>query len=237
MWRAWPRASRAGHRHRRPPAALGCPPVDRLAQHRELRRGELRGALAGQGPDEAAALEALEVEVGPVATEPQDLGRIATASSEDEDIAGVRCLADRLTHQGGEPRHALSHVGDAGGETDPHPDRRPDQEPSNRTSAAIRAGSRSVPTRSVACGRAIPGAAAALLVADGRFEAASETGTRLAVSDRGAGPLSAAAASRAARIHSNNVPQPASHRFEPGRSRRVTYLYAETPVIDLLARR
>src|SRR5690606_20313736 len=69
-------------------------------------------------PYEAAAFQALGVQVHAVAAPPQQLHQVAATPSEHEHVARERALAERRLHNRSQPVHALPHVGHTSG--DPH---------------------------------------------------------------------------------------------------------------------
>ncbi len=105
-------------RELRLPGAHGSSPVDAFEQHRQLRCREMHRAVGRLRPHEATALQALGVQIHSVAAPPQELHQIAALAAKHKHIARERSLAERRLHDRRQPVHALSHVGNAGG--DPH---------------------------------------------------------------------------------------------------------------------
>jgi hypothetical protein len=98
---------------RRPPDAHRRAPVNALDQHRELRRRERHCAarLVYPRPDEPTLIDALGEQAEPVPIPEQHLQHRRPLTPEGEKMTRERVLPQLLLNQGGEPVHALSHVG------------------------------------------------------------------------------------------------------------------------------
>jgi len=103
----------------RPPCALRMSPVNALQHIGELRRRDDNNAIGRRGPDKLAALQPLGVKRHAQTVMPKHLHEVAPASTEHEEITGVRIALQRLLHLQSEAVHATAHVGMA--RRDPHP--------------------------------------------------------------------------------------------------------------------
>src|SRR6056297_3809716 len=78
--------------------------VDAFPEHRQLRRGQPRGAIPRRGPRKAPPLENLVVEAEPLAVPVENLDPVAAPAAEHEDGAARRLLPQLVLRQRREPR-------------------------------------------------------------------------------------------------------------------------------------
>ena len=114
-------ARKIGHlcRHMRIVRALDTTPVDPFKKHRQLRRGELNGAVSGLWPHKVAALEALGKQTKSIPTPPQDLHSIPSATPEDKQVTAKGILFELCLYERCEAVKSLAHVGRAGCDINP----------------------------------------------------------------------------------------------------------------------
>jgi len=86
-------------------------PVNALQHIGELRRRDDNNAIGRRGPDKLAALQPLGVKATCQTVMPKHLHEVAPASTEHEEITGVRIALQRLLHLQSEAVHATAHVG------------------------------------------------------------------------------------------------------------------------------
>src|ERR1700733_5058804 len=134
----------------RAPGTNRVPPVDPVEHVGQLRGTDRNGSVRRRRPDEAATLQSLGVKRHADAVMPNDLDQVASGTSENVKIAGMRIAAEHLLHLQRQPVHAFPHVGSADRQPNPHPagnrDHRRARTSSTRSNAAAST-SRSTRTR------------------------------------------------------------------------------------------
>src|SRR5215471_18653185 len=78
------------------------PPINSLAQHRQLRWGENRRPFLRQRPYEPASLKPFRIETQPGPVPPQHLDPIGALAAEYEEMSAVRVLLQHVLHHHGE---------------------------------------------------------------------------------------------------------------------------------------
>ncbi len=97
--------------------------IDAFEQHLDLRRRERHGASAvldggARGYGEGSLLQALRAEPEARPIPGDDLDAVLMLADEDEEVAGVRILAEGILDHGCQGGAALAHVGGLAGKED-----------------------------------------------------------------------------------------------------------------------
>src|ERR1700687_2363743 len=109
-------------------------PIDAVEHIRQLRRRDRDHAFGRRWPDEATLLQPLGIQRHAEAVMPDDLDQIATATSEDEQIAGMGIAPQRFLDLKSQSIHAAPHIGSPDRQPDPHAGRNRDHRRSNTSS-------------------------------------------------------------------------------------------------------
>jgi hypothetical protein len=114
MWRALSGALRAERVAR-------IAPVYAVEHISELRRRDRDAAIGWRRPQESAMLQSLRAQRHPDPVMPNYFNQVASGTSENVKIAGVRVAAERFLNLQRQAVHTFPHVGPADRQPDPNP--------------------------------------------------------------------------------------------------------------------